>query len=590
MSFITQLSQKAISSFQRFPIVLLWVVMGSLYLIGIYGTDNFELIQQNEGLTLVFILGVSWLIGSQFLSEALNHNTLNRYVFKLFIVLSLGLFSYYIGTEVSNTDYGRWGLLLLAGHVFVVFAPFVKVWHKHKFWNYLKSILLALVRSSLYALVLYIGLALAISALELLFDIDFNSYIYLQTFIFCLGIVNTFVYLSDFPELNKIDSQVNFNKASEVLILYILMPLSLLYILIVYCYAFKILIDWELPRGWVTYLISALSLLAFVIHIAIEPVRKTHKAKLIQKFFPYYFYSILPLIPLLFIALYKRITDYNFTELRYLGLVLAIWIVGMLGYMLISHKKALTIYAKSMFLLILLSTFGPLSAFKISINAQFSELKELMQGVEEKPDHTFTTNEFERFKSIIRYIANRDALDRTETYFGFNPELVFSETGSYRMPRKIVDSLQIKVINDKSAAAIEKAYTLKSYRINPYETNFTEEITDYTNFTLLEFEETKDDQKALQLHYSNDNIVSLRYYGESLFETDLTSHLKAKADKYDYLNQAKPDEFTFRLKNDRGDFLVIFQEFKYSYVKRTVEIKSGKAMLFYRTYEGLELP
>lgn len=593
MSFISTLGQKAVSSFERFPITLTWVMFGSFYLIGIYGIDDFDLIQQNENLSLVLALGVSWLIGTQFVSEALHHNTLNRFVYKLFVILALALFYYYLEfleTEISDIGFGRWALLLLAGHVFVIFAPFIKTWHKHKFWNYLKHIIIALVRSGLYALVLYIGLALAISALELLFDINFNSYIYFQTFIFCLGIVNTFVYLSDFPKRNKLEDKVNFNKASEVLILYILIPLSLLYILIVYAYTLKILIDWELPRGWVTYLISALSLLAFVIHMAIEPVRDTHKAKLIQKFFPYYFYSILPLIPLLFIALYKRIADYNFTELRYLGLVLAFWILGMLLYMLISNKKALSIYAKSMFLLILLSTFGPLSAFKISINAQFSELEELMQNLEKKSEKSFTTQEFDRFKSIIRYIKNRDALDKTEAYFGFNPKLVFSKTGSYRMPRKIVDSLNIKILEDKSSEALDKAFTYKSYRISPYDKIFTEEISEYNNFTLLEFDKTEDNLKALQLHYSQNNIVSLRFYGEILFETDLTSHLKSKADKYDYLSQASPDEFTFRLKNDKGDFLLIFQEFKYNYIKSKVDIISGKAMLFYRTNESLELP
>jgi len=594
MGFLSELSQNAINAFNRFPITLCWAVLGSCFLIGIYSTEDYDIINQYNNLNLVLVLGISWLIAIQFISEALEHNFLYRTLLKISVIAGLTGFYFYLEQpriDDSMLGNGQWALLLLAGHVFVIFAPFLNAWDKHRFWNYLKNIGIAIIRSAVYSLVLYLGLALATSALELLFDVNLNDYIYLQIFIFCLGIVNTFIFLSDFALVKDLQKSIDFHKTIEVLVKYILIPLSLLYLVIVYVYAFKILITWELPRGWVTYLISALSLLAFIIHIVIEPIRQTHPSKFIKRFFPFYFYAILPLLPLLFIALYKRIADYNFTEWRYLGLVLAIWIAGMLLYMVISNQKRLSLYAKSMFLLVLLCTFGPLSAFKISINAQISELDELLSTLKNKNELSFNSEQYERFKSIINYLNNRKALEKTEAYFGFNPTEAFSETGSYNMPKIIVDSLNIKIIrSSEPATATENRFISKNYKINPYKTNLTEEITAYTNFTMLKLNDTKDDQTPLQLYFNNDNIISLRYYGEALFETNLTSHLKAKADKYDYLSQASPDEFTFRLKSDKGDFLIIFQEFRYNYEHRKIDIKSGKAMLFYRTYESLELP
>lgn len=594
MGFLSELSQNAIKAFSRFPITLSWAVFGSLFLIGIYGTDDYDIINQYNNLSLVLVLAISWLIAMQFISEALEHRFLYRTLLKISVIGGLTGFYFYMEQAHINDSMlgtGQWVLLLLAGHVFVVFAPFLNTWDKHRFWNYLKNIGIAIFRSTVYSLVLYLGLALATSALELLFDVNLNDYIYLQIFIFCLGIVNTFIFLSDFALVKDLQKSIEFHKAIEVLVKYILIPLSLLYLVIVYVYALKILITWELPRGWVTYLISALSLLAFVIHIVIEPIRQTHSSKFIKRYFPFYFYAILPLLPLLFIALYKRIADYNFTELRYLGLVLAVWITGMLLYMIASNQKRLSLYAKSMFLLVLLCTFGPLSAFKISINAQINELEELLSDLKNKKELSFTTEQYDRFKSIIKYLNNRNALEKTEAYFGFNPNEAFSETGSYNMPGKIVDSLNIKIIRDsKSVTAVEKRIASKNYRIHPYKTNFTEEISEYTNFTFLKLNHTEDDQNPLQLYFDDDNIISLKYYGETLFETNLTSHLKAKADKYDRLSQASPGEFTFRLKNEKGDFLIIFQEFRYNYLNREVDIKSGRAMLFYRTYESLELP
>jgi hypothetical protein len=580
MGFLTELIQNAIKALSRFPITLSWAVLGSFFLIVNSGNDH---------ISLVLILGVSWLIAVQFISEALNHTTIYRFLLKIFILGGLAGFYFYLEQpEINNSNIaiGQWLLLLLAGHVFVIFAPFFNTWHKSRFWNFLKEIAISLLRSAIYSFILFLGLALAVAALDFLFDIKLNSDIYLQIFIFCLGIINTFIFLRDFPKADELEITIHFNKAIAVLLKYILIPLSLLYIIIVYVYAVKILLSWELPRGWVTYLISALSFLAFVIHIAIEPVRIKHPSKLIQKFFPLYFYAILPLLPLLFIALFKRISDYNFTELRYLGLVLALWISGMLLYMLISKKKRLSLYAKFMFLLILICTFGPLSAFKISLSAQLQELGELLDDLDTKKELSFKPQEYERFESVIKYINNRKALEKTEPYFGFNPEIAFSETGSYRMPRKIVDSLGIRVENVKE----RNLNRVKNYVQYTFKPNFAEEITTYTHFTELDLDEGFKKEQALQLCFNDENIISFRHYGEPLLETNMTSHLKTLGDKYDYLSQASQDEFTFRYKNENGDFLLIFNQLQFYYQNREVQIRSGKAKVFYKTYSALELP
>lgn len=589
MGFVLNLDLKAKKSIIRFPVVSTWTFFGSLFLIGIFAYQDGNLVKSYESLILVLVLGVSWLIGCQFLSETLKHNFLNRFVFKGVVILALGVFYYYLeqhGESLPDQAYQRWFLLLLAGHLFIIFSPFVFLWDKNLFWNYLKSILLALIRSSIYTIVLYIGLALAVSALEFLFDVGFSDNIFAQILIFCLGIVNTFVYLHGFPKVNDLKKSIDFSKAIEVLVLYILMPLSLLYLAIVYAYAFKILVEWELPRGWVTYLISGLSILGFIIHIGIEPVRHKHDSKLIQKFFPYYFYAVLPLLPLLFIALYKRIADYNFTELRYLGLVLAVWIVGMLLYMIISKKKPLSIYAKTMFILILLCTFGPLSAFKVSMNAQLYELEKLMGKLNEKTKRTFTAEEYERFSSIVEFLEQRQDLKKAEGFFGFNPEDEFLAASGYQLPQLITDKLNIEITKPN----LQPKNLFLFYNLDAFDANFSEEISTYTNFTILKLEKVLNQDKALQLSYTAQSTISLSYYGETLMETNLDSHLKAMASKYDNLSKATQDEFTFRFKNTKGDFLIIFEALNYAIIDNQSDIKAGKAMVFYRTYEALELP
>ena len=200
MNFISTLSQNALSCFKRFPLVLIWVTSGSFFLIGLYATDDYDLIGNYEAISLTFVVGVAWLIGTQFISEGLEHNSFSRTVFRGICLTLIGLFYYYLDVlseDISEIEYSRFFLLLLAGHVLVIFAPFINTWNAQKFWNYLKSLAFSLIRSALYALVLFIGLSVAIAAFDFLFDVKFNSYIYLQNLVFCLGVVNTFIFLND---------------------------------------------------------------------------------------------------------------------------------------------------------------------------------------------------------------------------------------------------------------------------------------------------------------------------------------------------------------------------------------------------------
>ena len=132
------------------------------------------------------------------------------------------------------------------------FAPFITKWDKTAYWNYLISVGASIVRSALFSGVLYLGLILALAAIDALFDVSIDGKRYGQLFIFCLGIVNTWIYLSDFPKNILENTKVHINKALEVFVKYILIPLVLLYIIILYVYSFKIIFQWELPKGWVS--------------------------------------------------------------------------------------------------------------------------------------------------------------------------------------------------------------------------------------------------------------------------------------------------------------------------------------------------
>lgn len=442
----TEFSKKATEAFKRFPFVIMWVILAAIALIAFANEDVDVIFEERNNFTLTAILGVSWLIGAQFYIEQFKRKGL--WWIKIIVIILLGLFYYYLPvydpdtTVRDGTPYIRWVLYFITGHLALLFAPFVTVWHPKAYWNYLSSMFVAISRSILFSGVLFLGLVLAMLAIQYLFGIEIQGKRYFQLFIACLGIVNTWVYLSDFPKEIQHTIHLNFHKAIEVFVKFILIPLAGLYIIILYAYAFKILIQWELPKGWVSYLITILSGLLYIIQSLIHPVRIGHESRLIRKFQPLVYWLLLPLLILLYVAIYKRISDYGVTEARYFLCIIAVFISGATLYLIFSRKQELRYLPIALAIFTLGSSFGPWGVFSVSKTSQIHEFEEMYTAfAKAKKNTTITKEEYSRFKSITSYLHNRDAIHELKPIIGYNPETTFTTINSWEIASKIIDSL-----------------------------------------------------------------------------------------------------------------------------------------------------
>ena len=455
-----EISDKAQGAFKRFPVTLIWAILGSFFCIYLINDTSGDRFERNMDIFLTLILGISWLVGVQFYIEQRNDE--KKWQGLKLVVLALLLLFYWHLPEMeyleNNPKYlGRFFLYFIAGHLFVFFAPFIAKWNKEAYWNYLKSIAFAIVRSALFSGVLYLGLVFALLAIDSLFDVYIPGERYGQLFIFCLGIVNTWIYLSDFPKNVLEDTTIHFNKALEVFVKYILIPLVMLYIIILYAYSLKILLQWELPQGWVSYMVTALAILGFVVQVIINPIQKTIKAWTINRFYPWFYILLLPLIILLFTAIFRRISDYGITENRYFVMITAFWILGISLYLLFTKGKKLKVLPITLFILALVSSFGPWSAFIVSQNSQFKQFKEVYEKVKSKNSEA-TYKEYDQLKSILTYLDDRKALSRLDETTEIAMENAIKDTihaqfktYGYLETEKILDSLGIKINSEELA-------------------------------------------------------------------------------------------------------------------------------------------
>ncbi|MEQ9210375.1 MAG: DUF4153 domain-containing protein, partial [Pseudomonadales bacterium] len=126
--------------------------------------------------------------------------------------------------------------------------------------------------SALYSATVYLGLMLALFALDNLFQVDIEEKRYAELFFFMAGVFNTWFFVAGLPaDYAKLDEEVTYPKGLRTFILYVLIPLIGLYFLILYSYSVKIIVGWNWPSGIIVYMIIAVEVLGILAMLLAYP-------------------------------------------------------------------------------------------------------------------------------------------------------------------------------------------------------------------------------------------------------------------------------------------------------------------------------
>ena len=120
----------------------------------------------------------------------------------------------------------------------------------------------------------------------------------------------------------------------------------------------------------------------------------------------------------------RRINDYGITEQRYFILVLALWLLFIAAYFLISKTKNIKVIPISLCLLALASSFGPWGAFSVSLANQKHHLKFLLEKYSMLADgkivpakDTIPFRDHKQISSIINYLVDVHGYKTLQPYF-----------------------------------------------------------------------------------------------------------------------------------------------------------------------------
>jgi len=260
----------------EFPMVLLMAFLGVVSLM-CFAELNFDAQPENfffVKFTLVSVLGISLMFALKMLAQRIGKTVFLEICGVLFLIAF-----YFILPQKEDDFTEKFAFLLIPtfvlSHLFVSFAPFLGREKELNFWQYNQNLFINIFLTAIFTGVLTGGIELAVLAVDKLFDFNFNDKIYPQIF-YLLSIFGSALIFVLFSQggLRTLEKDGTYPEILKFFTQYILIPLLIIYAFILYFYAAKIVFKWELPRGWVSYLILAYSIVGILAQLLVYPLKQ----------------------------------------------------------------------------------------------------------------------------------------------------------------------------------------------------------------------------------------------------------------------------------------------------------------------------
>lgn len=236
-------------------------------------------------------------------------------------------FLYSLSPERSLTEIGiAHAAALFALGLSVFFLSFTQAKNDIPSWNFATSSIGALATSLVIGSIMSGGISLLILSLHTLFGIDVSYKCYLYILTLCNVCLALFLFLGLLPQgKEKHNDRPLPNAFLNSIIHYLFLPLEIGYMIVLYIYAGSILANWELPIGWVSWLVTIMMGGCIIIEFGLYPARmeKEKRAdRLIARWLPI---LALPLLILMTVSIGRRLQDYGITINRLYLLTFNLW-------------------------------------------------------------------------------------------------------------------------------------------------------------------------------------------------------------------------------------------------------------------------
>ena len=473
--------EKLQTAVTRFPLTFVAILgVAILFVLAIQtDTDNVYTRWIMAGVVSVFATLAVYLFAEKKWSKLVT--TIINLVLMTLLVWLFSAFS----ENISDANATQFTMLLVSAFTAIFFAGFISEKDSLRWWNSLQETLFNLLIAALFAGILMGGLSLALVSLYQLFGIKIDNDVYAYLAVFCFVLFMPSYFLSQISEVSTSGDKpsLTYSGIYKILGLYILLPILAIYSVILYGYLVKIIATWELPNGWVSWLVSILGLAGFITMIILHPINGKGESKAAKNFSLFFPLIIIPLLILMFVGIVRRFSDYGITINRLLVLILNIWFFGISIYLFISRSRQPKWILISLSIIALLSAVGPWSVMNVTEKSLKKEFSALLT------EANWTNSDADQIKTLDRekQIRLSDVAYYLQSTYGIESiQPMFSVLGENVQVGSLMNALGIS----------ETEARTNYFSFNMSQTSFDFDVTDY--------------KKAIYLwkNYDNDELFS----------------------------------------------------------------------------------
>lgn len=320
----------------------------------------------------------------------------------------------------------RWMQSALAFHLMVAIAPFIGVNELQGFWRFNWTLLIRAFVATLYAHVLYAGVAIALLALDNLFGLEVEGTVYAQLYFAIIFVFATWVFLSGVPlKFAELNDRSDYPAGLKVFAQYMLLPIVVAYQIILTLYFAKVIVTQVWPSGWIGWLVSCVAAVGIFALLLVFPIAERAENRWMRNYARAFYIALLPSIVMLWLAIWKRIDQYGVTEARYFLAVLSIWLAGIAVYFAVTRSRNIKLIPATLCLTALITFEGPWGAFGMSHRSQVHRLETILernQILQEGSIQPATDPvEFEdrrEISAILHYLVSTHGTRRIDRWFG----------------------------------------------------------------------------------------------------------------------------------------------------------------------------
>ncbi len=215
---------------------------------------------------------------------------------------------------------------ILALGVAVFFVSFFREKDDIPACNFAQYAVVGLILAYAVGMVMSGGLCLLLFSVQQLFGLRVGEDLYMYILVLFGETLPLLLLLGILPQgERKHDARPHSAAFLNGVIRYLFLPLAALYLAVLYLYAARILVRWELPDGWVSWLVTVLMAGCVAIEFGLYPVRVKEGRRSDERIARWLPLLALPLLLLMTVGIGRRFMDYGITINRLYLAALNVW-------------------------------------------------------------------------------------------------------------------------------------------------------------------------------------------------------------------------------------------------------------------------